>query len=604
MVDGTARFQIEPAGSLPQGGDGGISLEVQVTDTAGQGESARQFVRITDAPFILNIESKSASAKPGFGLEFTVQTMDPTGIPISLPVNVTLYANDGEGQLLARLNRSVMTQGGTAELAFPIPYQAEYLVLEGLASDGPYQARTRIYGPVAYSPNQSYIKIERTGAGPVALGESIQFHLLSNQTGETFYEVLSGGRTVCSGTAEEQIQIPAIPAMAPESRLLVYRIFPDSEVGVDSYNFQVEPPEDSSLRVEFDRTEAAPGEPVKIQISADSQSMLGLAIVDESVFHAGNQGRLDFSRVYREIVTRFGAPSEEELQNDFADRPHTIGALDILSDAGRAVVVSPGAGSHPALLIPRGYTFWPGDYATQGTYSLPRLEAAESGLAEVERVREYFPETWVWNPTLETDPAGHATLELTCPDSITNWKLRALSTSWNGLGFTQGDLVVFQDFFVEPDLPYAVTRNEEMWLPVAVYNYLDSTQSVLLELEPTGGFEILGEPAVTVDVEPNSVQGARFPIRATGLGTFPFQITARGQAKADAVIRTLRVEPEGTPREVVLNEVIDAGEKLRLDASFPAEIVPGSNRLLLTITGSQVAQTINGVEDLCGKPYG
>ncbi len=603
MVDGAGRFQIDPVMSLPDGGKGGISIDFAVTDTADHKEKTKQFVRITEAPFELKIGLKSPSAKPGFGLEFRVETMDPGGKPVTLPVAVTMYANDDDGNPVLRLQRTIMTQGGATEVAFPVPYQAEYLVLEGEVSQGIYRSRVRMYGPVAYSPTATYIKLERKGEGPVSIGDPVEFNLLSSQPGDTFYEVLAGGRAVCSGVVGESIRFPAMPSMAPEAKLLVYRIFPDNEVGVDSQNFQVRPSENVNLEVDFDKKEAEPGESVKIQISAGVQSMVGLAVVDESVF-ALSQGRLDLSKVYRELVSRFGAPSVADLQSDFADRPHTIGAHDVLSEAGLQVAVSTSNGSNPALDIPRGYTFWPGDYGTTGSYSLPRLDEGGGGLAEVERVRQFFPETWVWEPTLLTDTAGRATLELTAPDSITNWKMRAVSTSADGVGLASGDMVVFQEFFVEPDLPYAVTRGEEMWLPVAVYNYLESPQPVLLELEPSEGFEILGEPAVSVEVGPNAVEGASFPIRATGLGSFPFKLTARGPLKADAVIRTLRVEPEGSPQEAVLNEALTAGQSLRLDASFPAETISGSERLILTITGSQVAQTINGVEDLVGKPYG
>jgi CD109 antigen len=252
--------------------------------------------------------------------------------------------------------------------------------------------------------------------------------------------------------------------------------------------------------------------------------------------------------------------------------------------------------------------FFPGSYGKQG-YGLEGLDdisgGSGDGLAEVTRVRQFFPETWVWDPTLMTDSAGRATVELTAPDSITNWKLRAVSTSpESGLGFASGDMVVFQDFFIEPDLPYAMTWNEEAWIPVSIFNYLDAPQDILLELEPGAGFEVIGEGAIQVEVPANSVRGATFPIRTTAVGSFPFKISARGQAKADAVIRPLLVEPGGTRLEITENVTLTAGQERVFDASFPASIVPGSEKIKLAVAGSQVAQMMNGVELLCGKPFG
>jgi CD109 antigen len=266
------------------------------------------------------------------------------------------------------------------------------------------------------------------------------------------------------------------------------------------------------------------------------------------------------------------------------------------------VAMSPGASS----VLPEGREFFPGGSAIRGDYGLSddAVYGDSGGLAPVERVRQFFPETWVWEPALLTDTAGRATLELIAPDSITNWKLRATSTSEEGVGLAGDDLVVFQDFFVEPDLPYSVIRGEELWLPVAVYNYLDTPQTVLLEMEASGGLLPLGGAALEVEVGANAVKGARFPVRAVEIGTYSFKLTARGSRKADALIRPIRIDPEGVPQQDVENRAIQAGSAATFAGSFPDRAVQGSERILLTITGSQVAQTIRGVEDLCGRPYG
>ena len=95
------------------------------------------------------------------------------------------------------------------------------------------------------------------------------------------------------------------------------------------------------------------------------------------------------------------------------------------------------------------------------------------GLAEVERVRQYFPETWIWAETL-TDSGGRATLEYEAPDSITTWDLRAVALSpRHGLGVAEASVTVFQPFFLQADLPYSVIRGEEFPVKIALYNYLN-----------------------------------------------------------------------------------------------------------------------------------
>ena len=94
-------------------------------------------------------------------------------------------------------------------------------------------------------------------------------------------------------------------------------------------------------------------------------------------------------------------------------------------------------------------------------------------------IREYFPETLLWQPALITDDKGKATLKVPFADSITTWRLTASASSKGGsLGGMTTPLRVFQDFFVDLDLPLALTQNDEVAFPVAVYNYLKEKQTV------------------------------------------------------------------------------------------------------------------------------
>ncbi|MBN2619793.1 type II secretion system protein GspG, partial [candidate division WOR-3 bacterium] len=79
------------------------------------------------------------------------------------------------------------------------------------------------------------------------------------------------------------------------------------------------------------------------------------------------------------------------------------------------------------------------------------------------RVREYFPETFIFEPALITDAQGYAALSVTMPDAITTWRVTSFANSTNGeLGSDLSQLRVFQDFFVDIDLPVALTEGDEI----------------------------------------------------------------------------------------------------------------------------------------------
>ena len=82
------------------------------------------------------------------------------------------------------------------------------------------------------------------------------------------------------------------------------------------------------------------------------------------------------------------------------------------------------------------------------------------------RVRQNFPETLLWRPELITDDQGHARLDVDLADSITTWRVSASAVSADGQpGRRQAAIRVFQPFFVDLDLPSALTRGDESASP-------------------------------------------------------------------------------------------------------------------------------------------
>jgi len=291
---------------------------------------------------------------------------------------------------------------------------------------------------------------------------------------------------------------------------------------------------------------------------------------------------------------------EPQSEEHPSDEWHN-GAIGAFEEAGLQVLTS------AALDIPEGHGIWRWNWwwgACPECEDIPVPAVGDPSLAEVTRIRQFFPETWLWRPDLITEPDGSAILNLTAPDSITTWRLHAVSTSNDGLGISESSLLVFQEFFGEPDLPYAVTRGEQFPVRIQIFNYLDTPQQVQVELTEAEWFDLLDPNIQQVPVEANSVGLASFLIQPTQLGRHLLEVTLRSPLRADAVRKELLVEPEGTQRELVNNGIIHADETLRLETDLPAYRVPDSEKILLSVTPSLVAQSINGIEDLLGMPYG
>ena len=152
----------------------------------------------------------------------------------------------------------------------------------------------------------------------------------------------------------------------------------------------------------------------------------------------------------------------------------------------------------------------------------------------------------MWVPELKTDTSGFASLDVPMADSITTWRVTALASTQDGkLGFSNAALRVFQDFFVDIDLPVALTQNDEVAIPIAVYNYLPDPQNVRLEVKQDAWFELQDQPEKTLQIAANDIDVVYFRIKVKQFGEQAFQVTAWGDKMSDAIKRSVAVVPDG-----------------------------------------------------------
>ncbi|MDW7731505.1 MAG: alpha-2-macroglobulin family protein [Methanolobus sp.] len=618
LKEGSMEFELPAveyaAGTYGAGGQASLMLNVTVTDTGNHSENSNKLLTIANSPMVVQLIPESDYIKPGMPLQVLVVTKDPGGNPVDTEVTVdATFTNDSYRN--TEKKDTVSTKNGVELLTYDVPESTIECYLNARADDA-YASREM--GAV-YSPSASFIHISQTSEGVPKVGDTISFRVYSTNAGTVFYDVFANGRTVYSATSKEQdISIPVTPQMSPQAKIVAYMINPNSEVSVDVLPFDVQFSTQVDLSSSFDSESVEPGTNVTVGFDAGSRSMIGFSIVDESVY-ALSEGRLNLKQVFNELEKRFMEPQAESHPVWYRE-----GAYEILESSGVTVMASPGINVPKS---PTGYdrfedkNFLGGIAVDEAVMDVaapemampmdgemveeeaPQEAAGAEPLAEVQRVRQFFPETWVWMPDLITDDNGLASLDLTAPDSITTWRLHAVSSGPEGIGISESGLTVFQDFFIDPDLPYAVTRGEEFPVQVQVYNYLDREQNVKLTLTGADWFDIIGDDVQEVPVEANSVGYASFTIRPTEVGKKVIEITGQTTEKADVVRKDIIIEPEGATRELVDNGVLK-NASVELDPTLPEGIVPDSGKVLVSFTPSIVAQTINGVDNLLGMPYG
>ncbi|TNF26524.1 MAG: hypothetical protein EP329_21160 [Deltaproteobacteria bacterium] len=235
-----------------------------------------------------------------------------------------------------------------------------------------------------------------------------------------------------------------------------------------------------------------------------------------------------------------------------------------------------------------------------------RDEGTTSGGGEATegpRVRKDFPETLYYNPALITGTDGKADVSLTMADSITEWRVSTLANSAQGaLGSSASGVTVFQEFFVDIDFPATLTRGDEVTFPVALYNYLETPQTVQIQIEEQPWFELTGAPTRTLTLGAGEVTSVSFPVRVLEVGWHALTVVGTGTTLSDAVQRLVQIIPDGTEVRESAGGMLEGSTTHTV--GFPGGIVPGSGGLIVKIYPGILAQAVEGLDSMLRMPSG
>jgi CD109 antigen len=614
-INGEADFELPAVGyvaGVPEaGGKGNVTLEITVVEKAtGYEEKTTQLLTVSQSPLTVQIIPESNAFKPELPFTFLIITETPDNKPVDADVSVELTYLGKDFQTVDQEEKKAKTKNGMALLEVTPPEKAVSLMANASSKDAYSYAAL----DAAYSPSGNFIHVEQATEGALKVGDEAKFKVHSTREAANFYyEVVSRGRVVFSDYSESSdISFSTTPLMAPSAKLLVYQILPNSEVAADYIPFDVEGDYPQSVEATFSQEEVRPGAGLDIVLQTEGRAKVGLVAVDRSVFILA-ENRLNLQQVFDELERLYMQPQVELHEASPYDGVKTRGAQETFDEAGLVVLSN--------KKVPKGKEY-EADFGGvmlegMGERNGMALEAipmaapgmkdeatATSGLAEVERIRQYFPETWIWQD-VTTGEDGKASLPVEAPDSITTWVLRAVALSPDkGLGIAESELRVFQPFFIQVDLPYSAIRAEEFPVKVALYNYQDSPQEFFVEMEGADWFESIDTTSKSVTVAGNDIGGVEFMIRPTKLGVQEIKVTARSSEDADAVVKKISIVPEGVERELVQNAVLSAGNTTSFDTLLPPLVVEGSARAYLALTASYLTQTIEGLDQLLQMPYG
>jgi uncharacterized protein YfaS (alpha-2-macroglobulin family) len=280
--------------------------------------------------------------------------------------------------------------------------------------------------------------------------------------------------------------------------------------------------------------------------------------------------------------------------------------------AGGVPMAAPMAMENAAATVINGEAF---DALSDEAASLPMqgrsyamLKKTEAKQADAPHVRSYFPEALYINPEIVTDGNGNASISIPVADSITTWRMAMLaSTQAGAIGTGTSSLKVFQDFFVDLDLPVTLTQGDSVSIPVAVYNYAGKRGDVKLSLEPEAWYSLQNDAAKkSVEVESGAVGGSQFTLSANRIGKFKLTLLAQmgegASVRRDVVVREIEVVPNGREQDLVYNGRLENTVEHKL--KFPVASIPDATSVLVRLYPGPLSQVIEGMDSILRMPGG
>ncbi|XP_048392312.1 CD109 antigen isoform X2 [Stegostoma tigrinum] len=417
---------------------------------------------------------------------------------------------------------------------------------------------------------------------------------------ETTYQVVSRGQVILTGKSNlTTIQLTPERSWAPSASLIVYYITEDGQIVSDDLKLEVEGIFANKVSLFWNKEQVSPADNVSLSVSTNKgQSLVGVLVVDKSVQLLKGGNDLTEEMVIQELKSA----TKDNAEPIYSWHPHNVfqdNGLIVLTDAS------------PPRRKPVYITFREDNLEFMGTN-----HAVEP---EDQRIRTYFPETWIWLDML-TGSSSNVSIQRTVPDSLTTWIANAFVISESQglqLATAPAQLEVFKSFFLELNLPYSVIRGEQLVLEINIFNYLRQTLEVSVTVQPSDLFDFTIIPDEK-DAVPNKLKGSvlsqdshvfYFPIKMKGLGKIPITVKATSEVAFDAVTKIVLVKAEGIEKSFsqALFIAPEAGGQLwskEVQFTFPENVVVGSEIAHVTVIGDVLGPSINGIEDLLQMPYG
>jgi hypothetical protein len=236
--------------------------------------------------------------------------------------------------------------------------------------------------------------------------------------------------------------------------------------------------------------------------------------------------------------------------------------------------------------------------------SLAEKKSNAEPLAEA-RTRSVFADTAYWNASLTTGVDGRATVTVSYPDSLTEWKVVARGGDAQArVGEATASVVARKNLMVRLQAPRFFVERDRAVLSALVQNDLPQAVDVVARISASDVLRLEAPAEVPVHVEKNGQARVEWPVQVVASGEAKIRVSALTALESDAAEQTFAALVHGADKQVAQAGRLLAGESRDLVFEIPAERGAGTARLSVTVAPSLVSSLLEAVPYLVDYPYG
>lgn len=571
--------------------DASYRIEARVTDESRREIAGHNAVTATYGSFQVGVQADKYLYQQGETITLTALARDYDGHPVQTAFHAELvhpkYYSKGEGETVLAATDGQTGKDGKATFSFPAKEGGSIVRISAKTPENRTVTGTTwiwVAAPGYATWNEASEQIQIVpDKKSYKVGDTAHL-LLMTRVANAQMLVTTEGRTIQtrqvvkgSGTST-MFSIPITAECQPNVYVNVAYIHDDT-LYTGQQNLKV-PADQQKLNVTIEPSQPQfkPGDPARYTITAlDSNGKpavgeFSLGVVDEAIY-------------------AIQPDSTQDIQSFFYGR---VGNR-VATESSLSFYFTGEAGNKPMILAGAG-----------GGYEPRRLAQLKPSEPLVQpKVRKVFPDTAFWVADVKTDQNGHATAQLTFPDSLTTWRATARGVTVDTkVGSAVNRVIVRKNLMVRLAVPRFFRQGDDVTVSTIVHNYLTTDKNTQVSLD-TKGLDLQDAGARQVTVPTKGEQRQDWHVHAQNVHESDLLAKALTNEESDAMELTLPVIPFGVKLSDSKSGAINAPTgKDQATLNLPGDPVTAAQSMNISVSPSIAGSIFGALDYLTSYPYG